>query len=102
MPTMPRLFALSAALAALLAAPAAQAWSALGHRMVGALAERHLNPEAEAQVKLLLAGEPDPTLAGVATWADDLRNTDADRFKATSRWPYVSPTEGNCHFVLAR
>ena len=102
MPAMPRLLALSAALAALLAAPAAQAWSALGHRMVGALAERHLDPEAEAQVKLLLAGEPDPTLAGVATWADDLRNTDAERFKATSRQHYVNTTDGTCHVVMER
>ena len=41
--------------AALLAAsPAALAWSALGHRLVGAIAERHLDPAAEAQVRALL------------------------------------------------
>ena len=38
----------------------------------------------------LLAGEPDPTLAGVATWADTLRNNDPERFKQTSRWHYVN------------
>jgi hypothetical protein len=102
MPTMPRLLALSAALAALLVAPAAQAWSALGHRMVGALAERHLQPAVRAEVDTLLAGEPDPTLAGVATWADDLRNTDAERFKATSRLHYVNTTDGTCRVVMER
>ena len=35
----------------------------------------------------LLAGEADPTLAGVATWADRLRDLDPARFKATSLKP---------------
>ena len=57
------------ALLTLAASPAALAWSALGHRMVAELAQRHLTPAAQAQVALLLAGEPDPTLAGIADWA---------------------------------
>ncbi len=86
----------------LLLAPAALAWSALGHRLVGELAERHLNPVAQAEVAALLAGEPDPrTLAGVATWADRLRDRDPPRFKATSRWHYMG-TVGSCEFVPAR
>ena len=89
--------------AALLAAsPAALAWSALGHRLVGAIAERHLDPAAEAQVRALLAGEPDPTLAGVAYWADALRTDDPPRFKATSRWHYINARGGGCDFDLAR
>jgi hypothetical protein len=87
----------------LLASPAAMAWSALGHKLVGALAERHLDPAAEAQVKLLLAGEPDPTLAGVADWADRLRDLDPARFKATSRWHYVNTPPGQaCAYVPER
>ncbi len=90
-------------LALLLAAiPLALAWSALGHRLVGALAERHLTPAAEAQVKLLLAGERDPTLAGVATWADDLRNSNPAEFKRTSRWHYINTPPGTCDYVAAR
>jgi len=89
--------------AALLAAsPAALAWSALGHRMVGAIAERHLDPTAEAQVRELLAGEPDPTLAGVAYWADALRNESPAQFKATSRWHYINAQGGGCDFDLVR
>ena len=82
--------------------PVAWAWGALGHRMVGELAERHLDPKAKAEVARLLAGEPDPTLAGVANWADDLRNTDPERFKATARWHYINAKGGGCGFDEAR
>ncbi|HVI26095.1 MAG TPA: S1/P1 nuclease [Xanthomonadaceae bacterium] len=76
------------------------AWSGLGHRLVAALAERHLTPEARRQVQSLLQGEADPTLAGIATWADALRDQDPDRFRATSRWHYVNSP--GCDYVPAR
>jgi hypothetical protein len=82
--------------------PAAMAWSALGPRRVGEQGERHRDTAAEAQVKLLLAGEPDPSLAGVADWADRLRDLDPERFKATSRWHYVNAADHSCRFVAAR
>ncbi len=97
--------ALAAVLAALLATASgpAQAWSRLGHALVGELAERHLDPAARAEVARLLAGEPDPTLAGVASWADDLRNLDPERFQATSRWHYVNTPPGQqCDYVAER
>jgi hypothetical protein len=84
------------------ASPAALAWSALGHRMVGAITERHLTPQAEARVRELLAGEPDPSLAGVAYWADALRNQDPPRFKLTSKWHYINAQGGGCDFDEAR
>ncbi len=89
-------------LLALAFSPSVLAWSALGHRLVGALAERHLDPAAQAQVHVLLAGEPDPTLAGVATWADTLRDSDPERFKQTSRWHYIDTPPGTCAYVPAR
>lgn len=76
----------------------AHAWGQLGHRLVGELAERHLSPAAEAQVRELLAGEPEPTLAGVANWADSLRNSDPDRFKQTSKWHYLDYRDGSCNY----
>ncbi len=85
-------------IALLLPAPSALAWSALGHRLVGELAQRHLEPAASAEVTTLLAGEADPTLAGVAPWADRLRDTDPPRFKATTRWHYVGMLPGTCRF----
>lgn len=78
------------------------AWSALGHRLVAELAQHRLNPKAAAEVATLLAGEPDPTLAGVATWADELRTTDPELFRATSRWHYINAVGGGCGFDLAR
>lgn len=93
---------LSAALLTLAAAGPAGAWGALGHRMVGELAQRHLDPAAQAEIARLLAGEQDPTLAGVATWADDLRNEDPERFKATSRWHYINAKGGGCAFDVTR
>lgn len=99
--TRPNLRLASLLLALLLAIPAF-AWSPLGHRLVGDLAARQLTPAARAEVARLLAGEPEPTLGGVANWADDLRNTDPERFKATSRWHYINAKGGGCAFDIAR
>ncbi|MDQ3159674.1 MAG: endonuclease, partial [Pseudomonadota bacterium] len=65
------------------------AWSGMGHRMVGELAQRHLSPASRAEVALLLAGEPDPTLGGVAMWADALRSESPELYKLTSSWHYI-------------
>lgn len=100
MKTMPRLLL---ATFLLLLAPAALGWAQLGHRLVGELAQRHLTSAAGAEVARLLAGEADPTLAGVAAWADTLRDEDPARFKATSKWHYVNTAPGaDCHYDAAR
>ena len=96
------LAALLSGLATLAVPPEARAWSALGHRLTGELAERHLDPVATAEVARLLAGEEDPSLSGVAYWADALRNADPDRFKATSKWHYVNYPKGSCDYVPER
>ena len=93
---------LPALLVLLAFSPAVMAWSAIGHRMVGALAERHLQPSTERAVAALLVGEPDPTLAGVANWADTLRDSDPSRFRRTARWHYVNFSPGSCAFEPAR
>lgn len=85
----------------LLASPVG-AWSALGHRLVGELAQRHLSPAARAEVATLLAGEPVPTLAGVASWADGIRDADPERFRQTTRWHYVNFPAGACDYVAER
>ncbi|MEF9977264.1 MAG: S1/P1 nuclease [Thermomonas sp.] len=98
----PRRYRILVALLCLGIASTALAWGRLGHALVGDLAERHLDATAKAEVATLLAGEPDPTLAGVASWADDLRNSDPERFKATSKWHYINAKGGGCGFDLAR
>lgn len=88
-------------LAGLMVSPA-QAWSALGHRMVGDLAELRLDEGPRAEVRRLLEGENEPTLGGVASWADALRYQDPPRFRATSRWHYINARGGGCGFDEAR
>lgn len=74
----------------------AMAWGGQGHRMVGKLAAEQLTPRAAAQVAQLLAGEKDPTLGGVATWADNLRDTDRAYYNRTSSWHFVNMGEEGC------
>lgn len=90
------------AVATLAIAGPAAAWSVLGHKMVGELAQRHLDATASTEVAALLAGEADPTLAGVASWADELRGSNPEQFKATSPWHYINAKGGGCGFDLAR
>lgn len=96
-PITRRLACLALLLGLVVAAPVV-AWSALGHRLVGELAQRHLTPAARTEVARLLAGEADPSLAGVATWADTIRDSDPERFKQTSRWHYVNLSSDKCNY----
>lgn len=80
----------------------AMAWSNLGHRLVGDLAQRHLTPAANAQVAELLAGEAEPSLAGVASWADELRRSNPDAFKKTASWHYINFPVGSCAYQPKR
>jgi hypothetical protein len=61
----------------------ALAWGEEGHRMVGAIADKYLTPEANRQVLALLKddrladGEPSyrRTLGEIAYWADEIKDT---------------------------
>ncbi|HXS73111.1 MAG TPA: S1/P1 nuclease [Rhodanobacteraceae bacterium] len=82
--------------ALLLLAPPAFAWGVLGHRIVAQLAQRQLTPAASIQVDELLALQGTRKLADVATWADDLRESDPALFKRTSRLHFVNFHSGDC------
>jgi len=98
-----RLPILLLSLVVLLSLPmAASAWSASGHRLVAALAAGELDPRARAQVAELLQGEQDPTLPGIAAWADQLRENDPDLGKRSARWHYVNLPEGRCSYLASR
>ena len=91
------------ALCFLLAPLQTLAWGKVGHEIVGDLAQRQLNAKAQAEVSRLLAAEPDPTLAGVSTWADSMRESNPDMFKKTARLHYMNyPRGGDCEYVPAR
>jgi hypothetical protein len=76
----------------------AQAWSLAGHRIVAELATAELAPRARVEVARLLADEPEPTLAGVAGWADTLRENDAVRGRASAPWHYINFASRSCRF----
>lgn len=88
--------------AAILAPAPAHAWGRLGHRLVARLAYDQLTPQARAEIALLLSDEAEPTLAGIANWADDLRDNDPDLGKRTSRWHYVNMASKDCVYEVAR
>ena len=91
-----------ALLATLLVPALAGAWGPHGHRIIGELAQRQLAPRTTAAVADLLRDEPEPTLAGVANWADELRASDPDFARRTARWHYVNIHSPDCDYAPAR
>ena len=64
------------------------AWGQSGHRVVGKIAERHLEPGVLQAIQPLLGGD---RLAEVTTWADEMRADPSDFWqKTTPRWHYIS------------
>jgi hypothetical protein len=99
--TIPALLGLALPLLALLPG-SALAWGAKAHRLIAHLATTELQPQARAEIARLLRGEPDPTLAGVANWADDLRDrpapADKELGRRTTRWHFVNLPEDDCGY----
>ncbi|HEY0504281.1 MAG TPA: S1/P1 nuclease [Lysobacter sp.] len=95
---MNRRLAFLLAFASLFVSLDAAAWGRLGHRLVAALAWDDLTPQARAQIGALLEGEADPTLPGIASWADELREHDPDLGKRSSKWHYVNIAEDDCRY----
>lgn len=92
------------ALFLLLALPAlADAWGPAGHRIIASLAERELTPKAHVAVRSLLALTHDDELAGIADWADELRDDPRQRalWRATTRMHFVNFASSDCHYVAS-
>lgn len=99
---MARFFCLTLALTLLLAPRPASAWGAMGHRLVAQLAADELTPAARDEVARLLAGEPEPTLVGIASWADELRDRQPELGRRTGRWHFVNLGEHGCGYEGVR
>jgi hypothetical protein len=78
----------------------AVAWGELGHRLVGALAEQQLSAATRAQVASLLEGEPEPSLAGIANWADEVR--ERPEFAWSRPLHYVNLRDPSCRYAAVR
>lgn len=72
------------------------AWGPVGHRIVAERAEAKLTHEAQRAVKELLSEESEPTLAGVANWADDAKN------KQTAPLHFINFPRNDCHYTPER
>ena len=62
------------------------AWGPTGHRIVGEIAEKELNPKTLSKVKALLGNK---SLAQVSTWADEIKS-DPDHYGHTFAWHYMT------------
>lgn len=89
-------------LCALLAPLDAAAWGPRGHQLVAVLADDALTPQTRSEVERLLADDPGQDLAGIASWADELREHDPDLGKHSARWHYVNIGEHDCRYDAAR
>ena len=90
---------------ALLVVPAARAWGPLGHSIVAELAQRHLDPAAEAEVEHLLTLDHVHDLAAIASWPDEIRDNPDDQalWKRTRRLHYINFRGGpSCDYVPPR
>lgn len=81
------------ALAALLTLACLGAWGRDGHAIIAEIAWRDMTPTAQARAKEILAGED---LPAVATWADQVRNTQAYRWTAPMH--YVNLPAGTTRY----
>ena len=63
----------------------AEVWGSTGHRVIGAVAQKHLTPKTAQQVNALLGGM---SLAFVSTYADEIRSD--NRYDHLAPWHYVN------------
>ena len=90
-----RILAPLAGLALALSPAPAMAWGKTGHRVVGAIAQPYLSPQAAAGVKRILGVE---TLAEASTWPDFMRSDPSDFWQhKASPWHYVTVPQGKTY-----
>lgn len=63
----------------------ALAWGPTGHRVVGEVAEKNLDPKILQKAKDMLGGQG---LARVSTWSDEIRS-EPDKYSYTFNWHYT-------------
>lgn len=90
-----RILAPLACLALAFSPAPALAWGKIGHRVIGAIAQHHLSPQAAAGVKRILGVE---TLAEASTWPDFMRSDQSDFWQhQASPWHYVTVPQGKTY-----
>lgn len=69
----------------LMTAHAAFAWGPTGHRVVGAVAEKHLDISVHSKIYKILGGQ---SLSRVANWPDEIKSEPA-KYSYTFNWHYT-------------
>jgi hypothetical protein len=82
---------------ALFAAPA-WAWGVLAHNTIAGIAQERISAPVRQEIRTLLQPDHESTLVDIATWADDLRDTDPARFRATGKLHYVNFSSDKCRY----
>lgn len=72
-------------LSALFVSSSALAWGPTGHRVVGAIAERHLEPAVGLKVFNILKGQ---SLSRVSNWSDEIKS-EPETYQHTYNWHYT-------------
>ena len=67
-------------------------WGQIGHRVVGAVAEHHLNKKAKKAVKEILGDE---SLAMCSTWMDEIKSD--HKYDHTHSWHYLTIAYGSTY-----
>lgn len=67
-------------------------WGLTGHRVVGQLAEWHLNKKAKRNIEKILGSE---SLAMVANWMDDIKSD--QKYDHLNTWHYLTIEEGKSY-----
>ncbi|KAK0517482.1 hypothetical protein JMJ35_000637 [Cladonia borealis] len=88
-------------LSLLLSTPSALAWGVLGHATIATIAQNYLTPTAQTYVSSILG--QGITMASIASWADQYRETRAGRFSEPFHFidAHDSPPT-NCSISLSR
>jgi hypothetical protein len=85
---------IAAILISLTASPAF-AWSQIGHRITGAIAEPLLSRKAAKEVRAILGTE---SFAEASTWADEMRSSPEEFWQVTANpWHYVTVPPGKTY-----
>lgn len=82
---------LTATAALILTTAPALSWGKTGHRVVGAIAERHLTEETRTAIQDILGVED---LAEAANWPDFMRSSSDDFWREAGPFHYVTIPEG--------
>lgn len=85
---------LAASLALLLQPMPAIAWGKTGHRVVGAIAGRHIHARARRAVRAILGTE---SLAEAANWPDFMRSSPDPVWKSSGPYHYVTVPQGRTY-----